>query len=121
MAFFKIDGKEYELKLTFKSIEYLNSQFEGGSYELIGLAIQGDFEAFPKIIHAGLFHTEENFSLAEVTDEIEKLINDEKISLEDVAKICDEVVTQSFFYRETVDKLMKNNPEMKKALDQLRG
>ena len=121
MTIFEINGKEYELKLTYKSIKYLNGLFEGGSYELIGRAIQGDLEAFPKIVHAALFHTEENFSLASIEDEIEKLINNEKLSLEDVTRICDEVVTQSFFYKKTVDKLMKNNPEMKKALEQLRG
>src|SRR5690625_1242163 len=121
MTIFEINGKEYELKLTYKSIKYLNGLFEGGSYELIGRAIQGDLEAFPKIVHAALFHTEENFSLASIEDEIEKLINNEKLSLEDVTRICDEVVTQSFFYKKTVDKLMKSNPEMKKALEQLRG
>jgi len=121
MTLFEIDGKEYELKLTYKSIKYLNGLFEGGSYELIGRAIQGDFDAFPKIVHAALFHTDENFSLATVESEIEKLIDEEKITLEDVTAICDEVVTQSFFYRKTVDKLMENNPEMKKALKQLRG
>lgn len=121
MATFEIDGKEYELKLTYKAIKHLNNSFEGGSYELIGKAIQGDFDAFPKIIHAALFHTEENFSFKSVEEEIEKMINGEEITMEDVAKICDEVVTQSFFYKGTVETLMKNNPKMKKALDQLRG
>lgn len=121
MTVFEIEGKEYELKLTYKSIDYLNKIFEGGSYELIGLAIQGDFGAFPKIVHAALFHTGENFSLNQVENEIEKLIDSEKLTLEDVTKICDAVVTQSFFYKATVDKLTKNNPEMKKALELLRG
>jgi len=121
MAFFEIDGKEYELKLTFKSIEYLDGQFEGGSNAVIGLAIQGSLGSFPHIVHAGLFHTEENFSLSEIKDEIAKLIDEEKLTLEDVAKICDEVVTQSFFYKPTVDNMLKNNPEAKKALEMLRG
>lgn len=121
MATFEIDGKEYELKLTYKAIKYLNNSFEGGSYELIGKAISGDFDAFPKIVHAALIHTGENFSFKSIEEEIEKLIDGEKLSMDDVAKICDEVVTQSFFYKKTVDKLMKSNPEMKKALDQLRG
>lgn len=121
MATFEIDGKEYDLKLTYKSIERLNKAFEGGSYEVIGKAIQGDFEAFPTIIHAALLHTDGNFSLKAVKDEIEQLVDNQAISLEDITKISDEVVTQSFFYKATVEKLMKNNPEMKQALDQLRG
>ena len=36
MAKFEIDGKEYDLKLTFESVNYLNGSLKGGSYELIG-------------------------------------------------------------------------------------
>lgn len=121
MTTFEINGKEYELKLTYKAIKYLNDAFEGGSYELIGRAIQGDIEAFPKIVHAGLFHTDEKFTYKAVEQRIEELIDNGELSLEDIAKISDKVVTQSFFYKATVDKLMKNNPEMKQALEQLRG
>lgn len=121
MTTFEINGKEYELKLTYAGIKRLNNAFEGGSYEAIGKAIAGDFEAFPIIVHAGLLHTGENISQKAVEKEIEALIDSQKISMVDVAKICDEVVTQSFFYKETVEKLMKANPEMKKALEQLRG
>lgn len=121
MITFEIDGKEYELKLTYQSIKRLNTAFDGGSYEVIGKAIAGDFEAFPIIVHSALLHTGENVSFKAVEKEIETLIDNEKISMEDVARICDSVVTQSFFYRATVEKLMKNNPEMKKALAQLRG
>lgn len=121
MVTFEIDGKEYELKLTYKSIKYLNSKFEGGSYELIGRAIQGDIDSFPLIVHAALFHTGENISYKKVEEAIENLIDNEKLSLEDITKICDEIVTQSFFYKKTVDKLLKQNPEMKAAIEQLRG
>lgn len=121
MVTFEINDKEYELKLTYKSIKYLNGKFDGGSYELIGRAIQGDIEAFPLIVHAGLFHTGDNIAFKTVEARVEELIDNGEISLEDIAKIADEVVTQSFFYKATVDKLMKNNPEMKKALEQLRG
>lgn len=121
MATFEINGKEYELKLTYQAIKRLNNAFEGGSYEVIGKAIQGDFEAFPIIVHAALLHTGENFAFKTIEAEIEKLIDAEKLSMEDITKVCDEVVTQSFFYRPTVDKMMKANPEMKQALEQLRG
>lgn len=121
MATFTVNEKEYELKLTYKAIKRLNNAYEGGSYELIGKAIQGDFDSFPTIVHAALLHTGENFSLKTIESEIEKLVDNEQIAMEDVAKISDAVVTQSFFYKTTVDKLMAANPEMKKALDQLRG
>ena len=121
MATFEIDGKEYELKLTYKAIKQLDGSFDGGSYELIGRAIQGDIEAFPRIVHAALMHTGGNYSYKAVEKQIEKLIDEGELSLDGIAKISDEVVTQSFFYKATVDKLMANNPEMKKALEQLRG
>jgi|SRR5690625_1286928 len=121
MTMFEIDGKEYELKLTYKSIKYLNGLFDGGSYELIGKAIQGDIETFPLIVHAALFHTDENLPLSAVDEQVGELVDSGKLSLEDIGRICDEVVTQSFFYKATVEKILKNNPEMKKALDQLRG
>lgn len=121
MAVFEINGKEYELKLTYKAIKRLNNAFEGGSYEVIGKAIAGDLEAFPIIVHAALLHTGENFSIKTVEEEIESLVDSEKLTMEDIAKICDEVVAQSFFYKATVTKMMKNNPEMKKAIEQLRG
>lgn len=121
MTMFEINEKEYELKLTYKAIKHLNKSFDGGSYELIGKAIQGDIEAFPLIVHAGLFHTGENIALKSVEERIGDLIDNGELSLEDIAKISDEVVTQSFFYKATVEKLMKNNPEMKTALEQLRG
>lgn len=121
MATFEINGKEYELKLTYKAIQRLNNAFDGGSYEVIGKAIAGDFEAFPIIVHAGLLHTGENFTQKTVEKEIETLIDNERLSMEDVARICDAVVTQSFFYKATVEKLLSANPEMKKAIEQLRG
>jgi|SRR5690625_3456960 len=121
MATFEINDKEYELKLTYKSIKKLNNAFEGGSYELIGRAIQGDIEAFPLIVHSALLHTGENFSFKAVEEQIESLIDNGKLSMDGIAKVCDEVVTQSFFYKPTVEKLMKANPEMKEALEQLRG
>jgi len=121
MAMFEINDKEYELKLTYKAIKHLNGLFDGGSYELIGKAMQGDIESFPQIVHAGLFHTKENITLKAVDTRIEELIDNGELSQEGIAKISDEVVTQSFFFKATVDKLMKNNPEMKTALEQLRG
>lgn len=119
MTTFEIDGKEYELKLTYASVARLNKAFEGGSYELIGKAIAGDFEAFPIILHAALLHTDENFSLAKIKGAIEDAFNNESISFEDMQKIANEVVSESFFYRPTIDKMMKQNPEMRKAYEQL--
>lgn len=119
MATFEIDGKEYELKLTYASVKKLNNVHEGGSFELIGRALQGDFDTFPHIIHAALLHTGENFTLQDVENAIADLIEKEKLSFDDILRISNEVVTKSFFYGPTVEKLVKQNPEMRKALDQL--
>src|SRR5690606_24390804 len=119
MATFEIGGKEYELKLNYAAVKRLNNVHEGGSFELIGKAMQGDFETFPHIVHAALLHTGENFTLQTVEDAIGELVENEKLTLDDIMRLSNEVITQSFFYKPTVDKLAKQNPEMKKALDQL--
>src|SRR5690625_5186043 len=106
MATFEIDGKEYELKITYEAVKRLNNAFEGGSYELIGRAIAGDLEAFPIIIHAALIHTGEKFTLKKVESAIEELISKEALTFEDVQKLSNEVVTESFFFKRTVQKLM---------------
>lgn len=114
-----IDGNEYELKITFEAVKRLNKQFDGGSYELIGKAISGDFEAFPVIIHAALLHTGEKITQKQVNDEIERMFEAEELTLETIQKLSNEVITESFFYKPTVSKLMRQNPEMKKAYTQL--
>src|SRR6185312_173138 len=121
MATFEINGKEYELKLNHAAVKRLTGVHEGGSFELIGRAMQGDFDTFPHILHAGLLHTGENFALQTVEDAIGELIENEKLSFDDIMRLSNEVVTQSFFYKPTVDKLTKKNPEMKKALEELLG
>jgi len=119
MARFEINGKEYELKLTFESVKYLNGLFEGGSFEVIGKAIMGDLNTFPHIIHAALFHTGENFALKDVEKAIDEAIQNEKLDLDGIVKLSNEIVANSFFYKKTVDKLLKENKEAKKAMEQL--
>src|SRR5690625_2091269 len=119
MTSFNINGKEYGLRVTFGAVKRLDRAFEGGSYELIGKAIAGDFEAFPIIVHAALLHTGENLSQADVTQAIEDLFAQEAITFDDIQRIANEVVTESFFYKPTVTKLLNQNPEMKKAYEQL--
>jgi Phage tail assembly chaperone protein, TAC len=119
MATFEINGKEHELKLTFKAVRYLNSLYDGGAYALIGKAIMGDLDTFVHIVHAGLMHTGENFKLKDVEKAIEDLFEAEKLDQDEVTRISNEVVTGSFFYKKTVDKLLKDNPQAKKAIETL--
>lgn len=119
MVTFEIDGKQYELKLNFKAVKYLNGLHQGGAYELIAKAIMGDLDTFVHIVYAGLLHTEKNFRLKDVENAIEELFEEQKLDQDAVTKICNAVVTDSFFYKPTLDKLLKDNPEAKKALEQL--
>src|SRR5690625_4337775 len=119
MATFKIDGNEHELKLTYESVKRLNKVFEGGSYALIGSAFQGDLDTFPQVVHAALLHTGEKITQKQVEQAVEDAVENEELAFEDITKIYAEVVTESFFYKPTVAKLMKQNPEMKKAYEQL--
>src|SRR5699024_12719988 len=97
----------------------LNSAFASCSYGLLGTANAGDFQAFPIIVHAALLHTGENFSQADVTRAIEDLCAQEAITFDEFQRISNEVVTESFYYKPTVHKMMNQNPEMKKAYEQL--
>jgi len=120
MQTFEIDGKEYELKVSYKGIEYLNGKFEGGQHEVIGRVLQSDLSAFPHIVHASLLHAGENIPFTKVKKRVEELINDGELSLDDIFKISDEVVLNSFFYKATVEKMMKKEKRMKEALELLR-
>lgn len=121
MATFTINEKEYELKLTFESVKRLNNSFEGGNIEVIGLALAGDFDAFPKIVHAALIHTGNNFTQKAVNGAIEEAFEREELTLESIQRITNEVVTDSFFYRPTVEKMFEGNPALKKELEQILG
>lgn len=121
MATFIIDEKEYDLKIDYNAVKRLNNAFEGGSYELIGKALAGDIEAFPIIVHAALLHTGEKFTLKKVESAVNDAFEAESISLDGLQKITNEVITESFFYKPTVTKLMKQNPEMKQAYESLLG
>lgn len=119
MARFEVEGKEYELKLTYSSVKHLNGLFQGGSLELIGKAMTGDLDTFSLIVHAALFHTEKNFSIATVEKALEDAFNAEKIDMDYVLKTSNEVVTESFFYKKTVEKLLKSDPNAAKQLKAL--
>lgn len=121
MTTFEIEGKEYELKLTFESVKKLSKVFDGGSYEVVGLALAGDLDAFPAIVHAGLIHTGKNFTRKQVDKAIEEAFESEKLTLDDIAKVGKEVVADNFFYKPTVQKLLKKNPDAKKAMKAIHG
>lgn len=120
MVTFEIDGKEYELKLTYESIKYLNKFSENNNpMDIVGLAMQGDIEIFPKIVHAALFHTNEKFTLKKIQEDINKKIENEELDYLDIMKIGYEVVANSFFYKRIVEKSLKANPGMKEELEKL--
>lgn len=119
MARFEIDEKEYELKLTFASVKHLGNLYEGGALALIGRAVSGDLDTFAYIVHAALFHTGENISLKKVNEAIEKLFDAEQLDMDAVLKISNEVVIESFFFKKTVAKMMKQDPKAFAMLKEL--
>jgi hypothetical protein len=119
MARFEMNGKEYELKLNFASVKHLDGLFEGGSLGLIGKVMTGELTAFTHIVHAGLFHTEENIPLKDVEKALENLFEQEQIDLDYVLKVSNEVVAESFFYKKTVAKFKNQNPEAMEKMGEL--
>lgn len=119
MANFTINGKEHELKLTYKGVKKLNGLYDGGAFAVLGKAMMGDLDTFPHIIQAALIHTDENYTLEAVEQAIDEAMDNESLDLDAIIRLSNEVVTQSFFYKATVNKLLADNKPAKKALEQL--
>lgn len=108
---FEIKGEEYELKITLDSVKYLNNLHEGGAFTLIQKAMSGDIETFMAIVYAGLFHVGKGFTKKDVEDTVEEGIASEEIDLDFINRTAYSVVAESFFYKKTVEKLFKDEPE----------
>lgn len=119
MQRFEINGEEHELKITLNSVKYLNNLYEGGAFMLIQKAISGDIDTFVSIVYAGLFHTEKGFKKKDVEKAIEEGIANEEIDLDYINRTSYGVVADSFFYKKTVDKIFKQDPEAKKQIEAL--
>ncbi len=115
MAKFNIEGKEYELKLGYEAIKYLDGLYEGGSLTLIGNAMAGKFDTVTHVIYAGLLHTGKKFSLKTVEKALEKsILEDGEFNLGTAMNLMNDVVVKHPFYSPTVNKLMEKSPEAKK-------
>ena len=119
MANFSINGKEHELKLTYTGVKYLNGVVGGNALEVVGKALQGDLDLFPHVIAAALKHTGENYTLADVEKAIELAVEEERLDFRGIMKLTNEVIAESFFYKEILAKVMTQNKDAKKALDNL--
>jgi hypothetical protein len=119
MANFKINGKEHDLKLTYAGVKYLNKIVEGGALAVVGQAMQGDADLFPHIIAAGLKHTGLDHSLEDVEQAIEIAIEEERLDFLGIMRLSNEVISDSFFFKAIITKMMADNKDAKKALDKL--
>ncbi|KAA1803584.1 hypothetical protein FXB61_005698 [Bacillus cereus] len=126
---FEIEGKEYELKLTYKSIAELNKKYEGGANQVIAACLQGDLDLFEDAVYFGLMHTEEGFTRAKVTVAIEKLFVEEKITQQYIEDVLNEVVADNFFYKAKTKQyknrmkkqLLAKNPDFKEIAEEMYG
>lgn len=116
---FNIKGEDYELRLDYQGVKYLNKIYEGGTFELISKAIMGDFDTFPHIVRAALIHTKKNFTMKQIEDAIGELIENEELDMEGILKLSNVIVNDNFFYKSTVTKLLKDQPEAREMLKKL--
>lgn len=119
MERFTIKGEEQELKITLDSVKYLNGLYEGGAFMFIQKAISGDIDIFVSIIYAGLFHTKKGYKKKDIEKAVEDGIAEEEIDLNYINQVSYGMVAESFFYKRTVEKLFKNDPEAQKQIEQL--
>jgi len=118
---FQIKGKEHELKLTFSAIKTLNGSSDGGVYQLIGKALMGDIELYGQVVHAGLLHTGEGYSMIDVEEAIDAAFERGDVNMDVVNDTIQRGVLENPFYKSTVEKLLANSPEAKSALETIRG
>lgn len=119
MYLFEIKGKEEEIKITLKSIKYLNGLNENGAFEFIQKSLSGDLETYIDVIFAGLFHTKKGYKKADVEKAIDEQIEAEKLDLNTINATLYGLVSDHFFYKATLDKMFAENPEAKKELEKL--
>lgn len=119
MARFEVQGKEYELKITFDSIKHLNGLHQGGAMELIGKVFTGDLDTFVNIVYASLFHTEKNFTLKTIEKEVETLFIKGTLDLDFIVKTGNELISNSFFYKKMVEKMLAQDPRAAKQMKQI--
>lgn len=116
---FEINGKEHTLKLNLESVKHLNKLHEGGAFPLIQKALSGDIDTYIEIVFAGLFHTNQGYSRNDVENAVDALITEEKLDLAEINRTMYSVMADSFFYKKTLDKMFKSDPEAKKQLEEL--
>lgn len=118
MATFEINGKEYQIKLNIEAINKINEKHDS-ALSFVGEVMQGNLDVFIDVIHFGLLHTGEGFTRKTIQEEFDKKFESEEIDLDYILVTGNEVVTDNFFFRKTVNKMMKSDPEIKKQMDQI--
>lgn len=116
---FEVNGKEHELKLNLESVKYLNRIHEGGAFVLIQKALSGDIDTYIDIVFASLFHTDKGYSRKDIEATIDEMVMEEKLDLDEINRTTYSVMAESFFYKATLNKVFKHDPEAKKQLEDL--
>jgi len=116
MAEFEVNGKSYEVKLNLEAINKINKK-HNSALEFVGEVMQGNLDVFIDVIHLGLLHTKEGFTRKTIQEEFDKKFEKEEIDLDYILVTGNEVVTDNFFFRKTVNKMMKSDPKLKEQMD----
>lgn len=118
MPKFEVNKQEYDVRLDFKAIKVLNKEY-ATPLEFVGEVVSGSVDAFVNCLYAGLQHTGKGFGKKLIESEVEKQIEGEQLDLSDIIRIGNEALDESFFYKKTVNNLMKKDPQMKELLKEL--
>jgi|SRR5690625_127839 len=119
METFVINDQEHELKLTLKSVKYLNGLHDGGAFILLQRVITGDIDTYVDVVFAGLMHTGKGFSRKTIEKAIDKAIENEELDLDGINKTMYHVVADSFFYRGTIEKMFEGDEQAREDLKTL--
>lgn len=118
---FEIKGEKHELKLTWNAVKQLNELQEGGSFELIGSALQGNMGTYSQVVFAGLLHTGKDYKMKQVEEAIGEAFENGKVTMSDVINTLYELLLENNFYKDTVERMLADSPGAKEAMDRVRG
>lgn len=118
---FEIKGKEHELQLTWPAVKRLHNMVEGGAFGLVGKSVMGDNETYSYVVFAGLLHTGEDYSLADVDEAIDEAFQKGKLGMSSVINTLHSFILENSYYKTVVDNMLEADPNAKAAVAKLRA
>lgn len=115
MAKFEINGKDHDLRIDFKAIQEIQKKYS--PLEFVGEVLSGNINAFVDCLYFGTRHEKNSVGRKMIEEDVESKIEAEKLDMSEIMKLGHEVVSESFFFKKTVNNMLSQDPTMKATLE----